>query len=369
MTNAVWDTRMTDYWTTRATPHESWVANSPVDVLNNGLPLVDLKVRGNGYNVEIDDNSITHSLVIDPTIIVDATHDIPFYKEFLAETLHENYVAVEDDSPYIVSIEVPTVAKENVCKKILIRSKQEEVRIVLPSQEKVSYLAQQILQLRGPLLKVKNPAIVKELVQYEAKNIISCYKFGVLYCKPFQTLENDIFSNQATSPQYGEFLEFLGEKITLQGWPKFRAGLDVRDNTTGTHSVYTTFRSYEIMFHVSTLLPFQVDDPQRIEKKRHTGNDVVVIVFKERGDDMDTFNPTVLTSHFNHCFFIVQAEGEENGKTTHYRLTVANKEGVFPYPPFLPHSPVFPKSSEFREFLLQKLINAERTAMWSKELW
>ena len=104
----------------------------------------------------------------------------------------------------------------------------------------MSYLAQQILQLRleinattinefrGPLLKVKNPAIVKELVQYEAKNIISCYKFGVLYCKPFQTLENDIFSNQATSPQYGEFLEFLGEKITLQGWPKFRAGLDVR---------------------------------------------------------------------------------------------------------------------------------------------
>lgn len=57
-----------------------------MDVLNNGLPLVDLKVRGNGYNVEIDDNSITHSLVIDPTIIVDATHDIPFYKEFLAET-------------------------------------------------------------------------------------------------------------------------------------------------------------------------------------------------------------------------------------------------------------------------------------------
>lgn len=63
------------------------------------------------------------------------------------------------------------------------------------------------------------------------------------------------------------------------------------------------------------------------------------------------------------------------------RLTVANKEGVFPYPPFLPHSPVFPKSSEFREFLLQKckhfspgaflpttlVINAERTAMWSKE--
>jgi hypothetical protein len=32
----------------------------------------------------------------------------------------------------------------------------------------------------------------------------------------------------ATSPDYDEFLEFLGEKITLQGWANYRGGLDVK---------------------------------------------------------------------------------------------------------------------------------------------
>ena len=43
--------------------------------------------------------------------------------------------------------------------------------------------------------------------------------------------------------------------VTLRGWPHYRAGLDVRDDTTGTQSVYTTFLDYEVMFHVSTMLP------------------------------------------------------------------------------------------------------------------
>lgn len=45
-------------------------------------------------------------------------------------------------------------------------------------------------------------------------------------------------------------------------------------NTTGTHSVYTEHKGFEIMFHVSTLLPFQANDLQRVERKRHLGNDV-----------------------------------------------------------------------------------------------
>ncbi len=46
------------------------------------------------------------------------------------------------------------------------------------------------------------------------------------------------------------------------------------DNTTGTHSVYTRFLGIEIMFHVSTLLPYFEKDKQQVERKRHIGNDV-----------------------------------------------------------------------------------------------
>jgi len=50
-------------------------------------------------------------------------------------------------------------------------------------------------------------------------------------------------------------------------------------DTTGTHSVYTTMDDYEIMFHVSTLLPHNPRDPQQVERKRHIGNDICVIVY------------------------------------------------------------------------------------------
>ena len=40
-------------------------------------------------------------------------------------------------------------------------------------------------------------------------------------------------------------------------------------------------KGIEIMFHVSALLPFQELDLQRVERKRHLGNDVVLIIFHE----------------------------------------------------------------------------------------
>ena len=88
------------------------------------------------------------------------------------------------------------------------------------------------------------------------------------------------------SAEFVEFLGVLGQTITLKGWSKYRGGLDVRsiylpihfccsfslicssrlilDNTTGETSVYTEFHNIEIMFHVSTMLPHQVDDTQKV---------------------------------------------------------------------------------------------------------
>ncbi len=34
------------------------------------------------------------------------------------------------------------------------------------------------------------------------------------------------------------------------------------------------------MFHVSTLLPLHESDVQKLERKRHIGNDIVIVVFK-----------------------------------------------------------------------------------------
>lgn len=46
---------------------------------------------------------------------------------------------------------------------------------------------------------------------------------------------------------------------------RFRGGLDVTHGQTGLESVYTNFHNKEIMFHVSTKLPYTEGDSQQVE--------------------------------------------------------------------------------------------------------
>lgn len=42
-------------------------------------------------------------------------------------------------------------------------------------------------------------------------------------------------------------------------------------DSTGTHSLYTSFRDYEIMFHVSTLLPYTPNNKQQVKAETQAG--------------------------------------------------------------------------------------------------
>lgn len=70
----------------------------------------------------------------------------------------------------------------------------------------------------------------------------------------------------------------------------------------GLYSVYTNWRNIEIMFHVSTLLPYEKHDPQKLQRKRHIGNDIVCVVFLEA--DNTSFSPACIKSHFLHTFIL-----------------------------------------------------------------
>jgi len=50
---------------------------------------------------------------------------------------------------------------------------------------------------------------------------------------------------------------------------------------TGEYSIYTKFQDIEIMFHVATYIPFTLEDRQQVERKRHLGNDIVVLIFRD----------------------------------------------------------------------------------------
>ncbi|CAB1339829.1 unnamed protein product, partial [Coregonus sp. 'balchen'] len=83
---------------------------------------------------------------------------------------------------------------------------------------------------------------------------------------------------------------------------KYRAQLDTKTDSTGTHSLYTTYKDYEVMFHVSTMLPYTPNNKQQLLRKRHIGNDIVTIVFQEPG--AQPFSPKNIRSHFQHVFVV-----------------------------------------------------------------
>ena len=104
-------------------------------------------------------------------------------------------------------------------------------------------------------VKVEDPAIKQKIFDFEQQSISTKYKVGVLYVKDGQTDENDMFSNGGEEPpsaEFEEFIDFLGDRVVLCGFEKFKGGLDVKANTTGHESVYTTFSEQEIMVGKNT---------------------------------------------------------------------------------------------------------------------
>ena len=63
------------------------------------------------------------------------------------------------------------------------------------------------------------------------------------------------------------------------------------------------------MYHVANLLPYNANDKQQLERKRHIGNDIVVIVFQDEHAEKP-FQLQTLTSHQNHVVAVVQPQGD-----------------------------------------------------------
>jgi RAP1 GTPase activating protein 1 len=190
------------------------------------------------------------------------------------------------------------------------------------------------------------------------------YKFGLVYCEEGQLSEREMFANRETSQEYEQFLDFLGERVDMYGWPKFAGGLETK--RSGHRAIYSKLQNFQIIFHVATLLPFDDADALQVQRKRHVGNDVVVVVFKE-GDQ--PLPPGLFVSKFNHIVCIVQVDRKRTLATgrTHYRLSVASRSGSHSFAPMLPYPPVFEATDRFLTFFLTKLINSERSAMYLPE--
>ena len=107
------------------------------------------------------------------------------------------------------------------------------------------------------------------------------------------------------------------------------------------------------MFHVSTLLPHSKIERQQLERKRHIGNDIVAIIFQEKETK---FNPEWITSQFLHVYLVVSPIDDE---ATQFQVSMIYRDSVPTFGPNNNSSHRFQCDSNFKNWLLTKLINAE----------
>ncbi|XP_078316233.1 signal-induced proliferation-associated 1-like protein 2 isoform X3 [Crassostrea virginica] len=208
-------------------------------------------------------------------------------------------------------------------------------------------------------LASSNQKTLDQLLKVDQQGVNQTYKVGIMYCKAGQASEEDMYNNEHSGPAFEEFLSCIGQKVRLKGFEKYRAQLDNKTDSTGQQSVYTSFNNCEIMFHVSTMLPYTPNNTQQLLRKRHIGNDIVTIVFQEPG--ALPFTPKTVRSQFQHVFIIIRAHNPCTDNV-HYSIAVTRSKDVPPFGPHIPENAMFPRSDQFAEFLLAKIINAENAA-------
>jgi hypothetical protein len=164
-----------------------------------------------------------------------------------------------------------------------------------------------------------------------------CHKVGVIYIGENQTQEAEILANVNGSGNYTKFLSGLGTLRNLQGATFNTQGLDRQYNSDGEYAFYWRDRVTEIVFHVTTLMPTNLEhDPQCSNKKRHIGNDFVNIIFNNSGNpfQFDTFHSEfnfvniVITPESRASFVPTRLQSEPLADSAFYKVQVMSKPGL-----------------------------------------
>ncbi|XP_065559634.1 rap1 GTPase-activating protein 1-like isoform X3 [Artemia franciscana] len=325
-------------------------------------PMVVLPENG-GYWVETGGDRNINELPQSISPCPDEAASI--YRRYFLGKEHLNFYATDRElGPIVVSIKHEREEEEEM--RILLRLKAVTTHHLIPlSGLKDSTNVSQIIKVVNPVITTDTffPVISLEaselIVKYDEHVLVKSFKFGIMNQLPGQTTEEELFENDEISSNFEKFLELIGEKIKLTNHKGYRGGLDTLRGQTGEESVYTEFNGKEIMFHVSSLLPYTPSDPQQLQRKRHIGNDIVGIIFQEGNTP---FTPDMITSHFLHAFIVIQpisVPGSKSVSYSRYKVSVTARNDVPIFEPKLPSPPIFHGDDTFREFLLTKLINAE----------
>ncbi len=152
-----------------------------------------------------------------------------------------------------------------------------------------------------PVLVHPTPALQRALSVLDYMPPFETHKMGVLFVARGQRTEAEIFANQRGSVHYARFLKSVGDTVRLQGYHGYAGGLDTAADADGQFSVRFRDETVEVMLHCATMMP----PGNLLAKKRHLGNDNVLIVW----DESHEFDPRVLQSDLNMVSIVVAPVG------------------------------------------------------------
>ncbi|XP_036393282.1 tuberin isoform X1 [Megalops cyprinoides] len=139
-----------------------------------------------------------------------------------------------------------------------------------------------------PLLLPKSQLIDRAVKVLDQMPPYDTHKIGVVFVGAGQVNnEVSILSNEYGSNRYTQFLTGLGKLIHLKDCDPdqiFLGGLD----QYGDDGEFTYCWHDDIMqaiFHIATLMPNRESDKGCCNKKRHIGNDFVIVVYNDSGED------------------------------------------------------------------------------------
>ncbi|KAI0490778.1 tuberin [Xylaria cf. heliscus] len=218
---------------------------------------------------------------------------------------------------------------------------------VLPNHLLVQLLSSmpQYNDISRPLPLPNSEAVDMAIRVFDRNSTLDGHKVGVVYIGENQVDEAEILANVSGSSDYVEFLNGLGTLTKLKGATFNLQGLDRQYDTDGEYTFCWRDRVTELVFHVTTQMPTDLErDPRCTQKKRHIGNDFVNIIFNDSGFPFkfDTF-----PSEFNYVNIVITPESRASFVATRQR-TPKDVEDSF-YKVQVMSKPGFPEISPASE--------------------
>lgn len=219
------------------------------------------------------------------------------------------------------------------------RDGQETGNTVFPSHLMIQLMSSipQSCDMARPIPLPDDDATDRTLRVFDRNPTVDGHKVGVIYIGESQTEEKEILANVSGSNDYVEFLNNLGTLSKLKGATFNTQGLDREMDIDGQYTFCWRDRLTEIIFHVTTQMPTNLEhDPQLANKKRHIGNDFVNIIFNDSGLPFrfDTFPSqfnfvNIVITPASRASFIAtrEARRREDHEQPFYRVQVMSKPG------------------------------------------